>query len=120
MRLLRFDPVVARAIEHHGSVEMTVSPLTRVRNGPVACIRLEAGGRIGRHPAASAQLLAIVAGSGYVSGADGVELEAPAGTAALWEPGEDHETRTETGLTAIVIEGDDLATLAADGPAPLP
>lgn len=32
-----------------------------------------------------------------------------AGEAVLWESGEEHEAGTETGMTAIVIEGDMLS-----------
>jgi quercetin dioxygenase-like cupin family protein len=65
---------------------------------------LAAGGVLGRHPAASAQLFCVVSGEGEVSGADGVAVPIQAGQAALWEPGEPHETTTRTGLTAIVVE----------------
>jgi quercetin dioxygenase-like cupin family protein len=113
VRLVRFDASQGREIEEFGSEAFRLAPLARVADGQIACVRLGPGGRIGRHPAAGAQLLAVVAGDGTVSGADGVEQEIAAGVAAVWEDGEEHETRTTGGLTAIVVEGDGLDVLAA-------
>jgi hypothetical protein len=59
---------------------------------------------LGRHPALSTQLFCVVQGDGEVSGADGIPVSIEAGQAALWEAGEEHETTTTEGLTAIVIE----------------
>jgi hypothetical protein len=59
-----------------------------------------------------AQVLAVVAGSGTVSGSDGVAHPVEPGVAAVWERGEEHDTRTETGLTAVVVEGASLGVPA--------
>ena len=112
MERLAFASDGARPIEAYGSVGVTLAPLTeplaRGARFQAACFRLAPGGRIGRHPATVPQLLAVVDGSGWVSGADGVPEEIRAGEAVVWEAGEEHETRTDTGLTAIVIESPDL------------
>lgn len=110
METLRFGPERAHLINAHGSEGVTLAPLTEpiARDAAVqaACFRLEPGGRIGRHPASVPQLLAVVSGSGWASGADGVLQALGPGDAVFWEAGEDHETGTEEGLTAIVLEGD--------------
>ncbi len=49
-----------------------------------------------------------VAGEGEVSGADGVFRPVGAGDAVHWAAGESHETRSATGLTAFVLEGNGL------------
>ncbi|WP_344945679.1 hypothetical protein [Terrabacter ginsenosidimutans] len=49
---------------------------------------------------------ACVAGDAAVSGEDGVPVELTVGRAAVWEPGESHETRSVAGMTALVVEGD--------------
>jgi GrpB-like predicted nucleotidyltransferase (UPF0157 family) len=72
----------------------------------VQLIYVPPGGLIGRHEATARQLLAIVAGTGWVSGAEGARREVRAGFGALWEPGEVHETGSDTGLTAVCIEGE--------------
>jgi hypothetical protein len=48
-----------------------------------------------------------------VSGADGEVHALGAGEAVWWETGEEHETWTDDGLTAIVIEGEGVAAYAA-------
>jgi len=112
MRLVRFDATRGRELDHHGSSGFRLTPLAALAEGQVACVHVAPGGRIGRHPAAGPQVLAVVAGEGTVSGADGVEEPIAAGLAAVWEPGEEHETRSEAGLTAFVIEGAVVDVLA--------
>jgi quercetin dioxygenase-like cupin family protein len=112
VRLVRFDPATGREIDRFGSVGFRIAPIVAAAEGRIACIHLEPGGRIGRHPAVGRQVLAVVAGAGVVSGADGAGHEVAAGVAAVWEDGEEHETRTEGGLTAIVVEGGALDVLA--------
>ena len=112
MRLVRFDPATGREIDRFGSVGFRITPIVSASDGRVACIHLGPGGRIGRHPAVGRQVLAVVAGAGLVSGADGAEVEVAPGLAAVWDDGEEHETRTNDGLTAIVVEGDALDVLA--------
>jgi len=69
----------------------------------VVRIDLPAGGRIGMHPAVGEQLFVVVAGEGEVrSGSEAVHVSA--GDAVRWAAGEEHETTTETGLVAIVVE----------------
>jgi quercetin dioxygenase-like cupin family protein len=69
-------------------------------------IELEAGGIVGRHPAASAQLFVVVGGSGWVSGADDLRIQISAGEAVLWEPGEEHESGSDEGMTVLVVEAE--------------
>ncbi len=50
----------------------------------------------------------VVQGEGWASGGDGSEQPIAAGTAVLWTAGEEHESRTHGGLTAIVVEAEQL------------
>ena len=92
-------------IDHFGS-DFRIGPLTgldsRVR---VQVMHLDPGGLIGRHPTAVQQLFAVVTGEAAVSGGDGKVRSIGPGYAALWEVGEEHETRSAGGCTAICIEG---------------
>jgi quercetin dioxygenase-like cupin family protein len=72
----------------------------------VVVIEVEAGGLVGRHPAASAQLFVVVRGSGWVSGADSLRRQISAGEAVLWEAGEEHESGSDEGMTVLVVEAD--------------
>ena len=106
MRIFQFDPNVSIPISKHGS-RFKIGPLTgtesRVR---VQMMHLPAGGAIGRHAATSAQLFAVVSGSGWVSGAEGRRRPLRTGYAALWSEGEEHEAGTDSGLAAVCIEGE--------------
>jgi GrpB-like predicted nucleotidyltransferase (UPF0157 family) len=96
---------VSIPVTAHGS-DFRIGPLAGLdARGRVQIMHLAAGGRIGRHPAVGRQLFAVVAGAGWVSGGTGERRAIGAGYAAVWEPGEDHETTTEDGLTAVCIEG---------------
>jgi len=69
-------------------------------------LRFEPGGRLRRHPAGSPQILAVLEGSGDVSGANGVGEPIGAGEAVFLHEGEDHEMKSEAGLTTLIIEGE--------------
>ncbi|MBO0682762.1 MAG: GrpB family protein [Candidatus Dormibacteraeota bacterium] len=106
MRIFRFDPEVSIPIGRFGS-NFRIGPLTdEGSNVRVQVMHLPPGGAIGRHPAAALQLFAVVSGTGWVSGADGVRREIGPGQAALWDQGEEHEAGSEAGLTAVGVEGE--------------
>jgi hypothetical protein len=92
--------------------EVVLNPLTPplAAGSPVqaAIFRLGPGGRIARHPAEVPQILAVIAGAGEISGADDVFVPISSGEAVFWGEGEVHETETESGLTAIVLEAPGL------------
>jgi quercetin dioxygenase-like cupin family protein len=69
-------------------------------------VSLAPGGTIGRHPAGGRQLLVVLSGEAEVAGAEGVVRRLAVGEAAVWAPGEVHETRSPTGMTAMIVEGD--------------
>ena len=91
---------------------VTVAPLTApLRQGAAvqaAIFRFAPGGRLVRHAATFPQILAVLAGSGEVSGEDGVPQPIAAGEAVFWSAGEEHETSSAGGLTALIIEGEQL------------
>jgi quercetin dioxygenase-like cupin family protein len=91
---------------------VTVAPLTpSIFEGALiqaAIFRVAPGGGLRRHPATYPQLLAVLEGSGVVSGPDGIEEPIVAGEAVFWHEGEEHETRSTNGLTALIIEGESL------------
>jgi quercetin dioxygenase-like cupin family protein len=113
MERLGFGPEVAFAPPEKLLEDVTVAPLSRAisRGATVqaAVFRIAAGGRIARHPATVPQILAVLDGAGTVSGADGAEEPIAAGEAVFWAAGEEHETRTDLGLTALVVEGNGIA-----------
>ena len=119
MERFRFGGDVAFAPREELLVGVTVAPLS----GPIsqgspiqaAVFRVAPGGRIARHPATYPQILAVLDGSGEVSGADGVDEQIAAGEAVFWPAGEEHETRTAVGMMALIIEGDGLEPFSQRG-----
>ena len=112
MRIVEFGHDVGRAPGDERLRNVTIAPLTPpLASGAsvqAACFRLGPASRIARHPASVPQIFAVVDGSGWISGEEGDERGIRAGEAVFWETGESHETRSDDGLTAIVIEGDGL------------
>ena len=91
---------------------VTMAPLTQPSEEgalvKAAIFRFEPGGRIRRHPGTYPQILAVLEGSGEVSGANGVDEPIGAGEAVFLHEGEDHEMKSEAGLTALILEGESL------------
>ncbi|KAB2335611.1 cupin [Bacillus mesophilum] len=74
----------------------------------VGCMHLEKNGVIGYHQAVVPQLLLIMNGEGLVRGERDEYIKVQSGDAVFWEKDEWHETKTDLGLTAIVIESEEL------------
>jgi quercetin dioxygenase-like cupin family protein len=100
--------LVDEVMTSYGSERVQHRPLARVL-GPVDgfavdVLTVAAGGRVGRHPTRLWQLFAVVSGEGWVAGADGNPEPIRAGEAALWEPGEEHESGSEGGMVVCVVQ----------------
>jgi mannose-6-phosphate isomerase-like protein (cupin superfamily) len=74
----------------------------------IGCAYLPPNGIIGEHEAVTSQLFLVVEGSGTVIGGNGERATICAGEAAYWEKGENHTTISESGLTAIIIEAENM------------
>ena len=114
MRRYSFEATVGRPVRDFGS-DFVLAPLTdpdgRAR---AACFHLAAGGCVAEHEASVGQLFCVVAGDGWVSGSDDVRQPIGPFQAAYWEKGERHATGTDTGLVAVVLEGDDFEVCATE------
>ncbi len=108
MQVFRFDSGTTQPLTAYGSHGASITHLLRMPAGAFAvCIRLEPGGVLAEHPALQDQVFLVVGGAGTVRSGEHVEA-IQHGEAAFWQAGEYHETRSETGLAAIVIEGKGL------------
>lgn len=109
MELYNFGPEVGIRIGKFESVGAVHSKVLRLESGAqVSCFYIDPGGKIGNHQAATRQLFLVVQGQGWVKSGRAEPIPIRAGQAAFWEEGEWHESGTETGMMAVVIEGDDL------------
>ncbi|MDQ0193250.1 cupin domain-containing protein [Paenibacillus wynnii] len=106
MKIYNFGSETGKKIDAFDSKNLI---MTKILNGTkdthVGCMYIEANGIVGLHQAVTPQLFLVMSGEGIVKGKGDKELIIKAGFAAYWEAEEWHETKTETGLTAIVIEG---------------
>ncbi|MCM3783428.1 cupin domain-containing protein [Neobacillus mesonae] len=106
MKIYDFSSMAGNKISAYGSQNFSLTGILHEEsNVRMACIRLGPEGIIGHHPAATDQLFLLIDGEGIVTGGEGVEYPLQPGFAVLWEKGEQHETRSDTGLTAFVVEG---------------
>lgn len=71
----------------------------------VGCFHIEPGGVVGYHEALGRQLFMCVSGEGWVTGTDRRRATIRPGMAAYWTEGEFHESGSESGMMAIVVEG---------------
>ena len=74
----------------------------------IGCMHLDENGIVGYHQAVVPQLLLVVSGQADVRNEKDTYFTIKPGDAVFWEKDEWHETKSETGLTAIVIQGNEL------------
>lgn len=108
MKLYRFDNEIGKKVTHFNSNFIMSRIIKTDKAAHINCMHLDVDGIIGFHKAVVPQLLLIVTGEGWVRSDDTAEISVKAGDAIYWEKGEGHETFTNTGLTAIVIESEEL------------
>ncbi len=112
MRLLEFGPDRGADVTRHRSAGVRGVPVARsstLGRYAVTVLHVEPGGHVGRHPAPLDQLFAVVAGAGWVAGEDGNRLAVSAGQAVVFDAGEEHAAGSDGGMTAFVVEADDLS-----------
>ena len=106
MRKLQDPAAGGRAIKRFESVGAVVRGVSQ--SAHVVLIRVGVGGLVGRHRAGTKQLFVVIAGSGWASGGDGERVALSAGEAVVWEAGEEHESGSVGGMTALVVEAERL------------
>jgi hypothetical protein len=110
MKIYQFNKEVGQHITKYDS-DFVMSRITRTDTVvQIGCMHLDQNGKIGYHQAVVPQLLLIVNGEGWVRGESNDFTRIQSGEAVLWDKGEWHETKTDNGLTAIVIESEELNT----------
>jgi quercetin dioxygenase-like cupin family protein len=110
MEIYQFKKEAGKKITKFNS-DFIMSRITQTQKvAHIGCMHLEENGAIGYHQAVIPQLLLIVNGEGFVRGDSDKFIKVHSGEAVFWEKNEWHETKTDTGLTAIVIESEELNT----------
>jgi quercetin dioxygenase-like cupin family protein len=106
VRLFRFDREVAIPVTQFDSIGVAFGRCVRFEgDAQIGCFHIEPGGVVGFHQATVPQLFLCVSGSGWVRGVEERHTPIAPGQAAFWEAGEWHESGSEAGMLAIVVEG---------------
>jgi hypothetical protein len=106
LKIYRFDAEVGKSISNFGS-RFIVSGIMRLNaEAQISCFHLDSNGLVGIHQAVSSQLFLVVGGKGWVRDEISGQVPISAGRAAFWDKNEWHEAGTDTGMIAIVIEGE--------------
>ncbi|MFD3447568.1 cupin [Microbacteriaceae bacterium 4G12] len=108
MKIFNFDEQAGKHLTVFESNFIMSKILNHSGNVHMGCLHLPENGVVGYHKAVISQLLLIVQGEGWVCGVDKNKVRVRAGQAVFWDKDEYHETSTETGLMAIVIESENL------------
>jgi len=109
MKIFRFDAQVGKSIDRYDSSGFVITGVLHLFDEAVInCAYLSSGGVIGYHQAADSQLFLVVRGEGWIRGEAPHKTSVKAGQAAFWEKEEWHESGTETGMLALIIEGANL------------
>ncbi|WP_046213568.1 cupin domain-containing protein [Paenibacillus wulumuqiensis] len=109
MKIYNFGSETGKNIESFNSKNLIMTRILKeTKDTHIGCMYIGENGIVGLHQAPVPQLLLVVSGEGTVKGKENKEFSIRAGFAAYWEAQEWHETKTETGLTAIVFEGESL------------
>ncbi len=118
MQLYRFDREVAQTIEQYGSQATAITHVAReIADAHVAIMHIGPGGSLGYHRAVGDQLFLVVEGAGWVAGADRQRTAIAVGQAALWRGGEWHESGSDAGMTAVIVEAETLEPIMPEAQA---
>ena len=108
MKFFNFNKESGKVISKFNS-DFIMSRIVQTNSAAsIGCMHLGENGLIGFHQAVGPQLLLIVSGEGLVSIDQEEYYKVQPGDAVFWEKEEWHETKSDNGLTAIVIESKEL------------
>lgn len=110
MKFYQFASENGRLITHFDSNFFMNKVLRLNTEAQIALMTLEEEGIIGYHQAVVPQLLVVLDGEGYVRSDSTHYTHIQKGEAVLWDKDEWHETKTKTGLIALVIESKEIDT----------
>ncbi len=109
MKIYKFSKEHSKKVEKYQSHLATYVKMARTNEAAtIGYMYIEGEGTIGHHQAPISQLFIVVEGEGWVTGENQKRISIKRGEAVLWEKGEWHTSGSETGMTAIVIQSEEL------------
>ena len=108
MKIYNFGPSHGEKIERFNSDFIFSKIIRSTAEVKVSCFHLAENGVVGFHEAVTMQLFLVMKGTGWTRGNFPNRIPIVEFQAVFWDANEGHAVGTDTGLTAIVIEGDFL------------
>ena len=109
MKIFRFGFDVSQPMEKYQSKSIRYSRIIQaVEPANIGCLHIDPDGTVGYHQATTPQLLLVVQGNGWVRGENSNRTSVFYGDAIYWETGEGHESGSELGMTAIIVQSEML------------
>ncbi|MCM3721181.1 cupin domain-containing protein [Solibacillus isronensis] len=108
MEFYKISKESGKKISHFNSNFIMTRVIQTDEKTNIGWMHLEEGGVIGYHQAVVPQLLLVIAGEGYVRNDKEKYFMVQSGDGVFWRKDEWHETKSDKGLTAIVIESVEL------------
>jgi len=106
MKLYSFDPKADQETDQFGSVKAIIAKAVAME--PEAAVNvayIHPMERIGYYEEAAPQLFLLVEGAGWVRNEFDEVFPVKEGQAIFWEQNEWHESGSDNGMTAVIIEG---------------
>ncbi|MFW7187651.1 MULTISPECIES: cupin [Lysinibacillus] len=109
MQLIQFTQDLANPIHQYQSIDTFYRKITKTEvPTTIGFIYIEPGGVVGLHDAPIPQLFIVINGEGWISGEDAEKITIKTGQGVLWHQGQAHESGSITGLTALVIQAEQI------------
>lgn len=109
MKIFKFTQEMANQINNYQSMNSFYTKITKtVEPTNIGLIYIEPGGVVGMHEAPVPQLFIVIQGEGWVCGEDKEKEMIKTGDGILWQKGEAHESGSNSGLTALVIQSEQI------------
>lgn len=105
MQLFHFTQDLANQIHSYQSLNAFYQKIMKT---VVQFIYIKPNGVVGMHEAPVPQLFIVIQGKGWVCGEDGKRVDIATGDGVLWQQGQAHESGSISGLTALVIQAEQI------------
>jgi len=106
MKLYSFDPKANQEDDQFGSVKAMIAKAVSLEpEATVNVVYVRPTERIGYYQEVAPQLFLLVEGEGWIRDEFDDIFPIQEGQAVFWEQNEWHESGSETGMTAVIIEG---------------
>ena len=109
MKIFKFNKEIGQEVRNFNSDLAFYSKLMKTEETTnIGFMYIEKGGVVGFHKAPVPQLFIIVQGEGWIEGEDRKKIILKSGDGVFWGKGEGHASGSEVGLTAVVIQSNNL------------